>query len=104
MTALEPSRPTVVMCRGCCCGTTKKHPGFDHDAQVAVLRDLLHGVSNFRITECLGPCERSNVVVVSPSRDGRRHGGRSTWLGSVLDGAAAPDITNWLRDGGPGLA
>ena len=102
--ALDQSKPTVTMCRGCCCGTTRKHPGFDHDAQVASLRDLLQGISNFRITDCLGPCERSNVLVVSPSRNGHRSGGRSTWLGFVLDNAAASDITTWLRDGGPGLA
>ena len=104
MSALDPSRPTVVVCRGCCCGTTRKHPGFDHDSQVVILRELLQGVSNFRITDCLGPCERSNVIVVSPSRTGRRHGGRSTWFGFMLDGAAASDITDWLCDGGPGLA
>ena len=104
MSALDPSRPTVVMCRGCCCGTTRKHPGFDHDSQLATLRELLQGVSNFRVTDCLGPCERSNVVVVSPSSTGRRRGGRATWLGSVLDEAAASDIATWLRDGGPGLA
>jgi (2Fe-2S) ferredoxin len=101
---LDQSRPTVAMCRGCCCGTARKHPGFDHDAQVAVLRDLLQGVSNFRITDCLGPCERSNVLVVSPSKSGQRMGGRPTWLGFVLDEAAASDIAQWLCDGGPGLA
>lgn len=101
---MDQSRPTVTMCRGCCCGTTRKHPGFDHDAQVAMLRDLLQGTANFRITDCLGPCERSNVLVVSPSSQGHRIGGRPTWLGFVLDEAAATDITNWLCDGGPGIA
>jgi (2Fe-2S) ferredoxin len=101
---LDQSRPTVTMCRGCCCGTTRKHPGFDHDAQVTMLRDRLQGTANFRITDCLGPCERSNVLVVSPSRHGHRTGGRPTWLGSVLDETAAADITSWLCAGGPGLA
>lgn len=102
--ALDKSRPTVAMCRGCCCGTTRKHSGFDHDAQEVILRELLKDISNFRITDCLGPCERSNVLVVSPSRNGHRHGGRPTWLGFVLDEAATTDITNWLCNGGPGLA
>ncbi|OYN76075.1 hypothetical protein CG716_23600 [Mycolicibacterium sphagni] len=100
---VDQSRPTVTMCRGCCCGTTRKHPGFDHDAQLVLLRDLLRGVANFRITDCLGPCERSNVLVVSPSRTGHQSGGRPTWLGFVLDEDAAAAITNWLGEGGPGL-
>lgn len=102
--ALDQSKPTVTMCRGCCCGTTRKHPTFDHEAQVTTLRELLQGISNFRTTDCLGPCERSNVLVVSPSGQGHRIGGRSTWLGFVLDETAAADIAGWLWDGGPGLA
>lgn len=102
--SLDRTRPTVTVCRGCCCGTAKKHPRIDHDAQLVELRDLVHGVADLRVTDCLGPCERSNVMVVSPSRDGRQGGGRSTWLGQVLDGEAGSAIAGWLRDGGPGLA
>ncbi|OPX11980.1 hypothetical protein B1790_05925 [Mycobacterium sp. AT1] len=102
--ALDQTKPTVTVCRGCCCGTAKKHPTIDHDARLADLRELVEGIGNLRTSECLGPCERSNVVVVSPSGRGHRAGGRPTWLGHVLDARAEADIANWLRDGGPGLA
>jgi hypothetical protein len=69
-----------------------------------MLRELMRDIADFRITDCLGPCERSNVLVVSPSEGGHRHGGRSTWLGYVFDEAAGLAIAGWLRDGGPGLA
>lgn len=102
--ALDQSLPTVTVCRGCCCGTVKKHPTIDHGARLANLRDLVEGVANLRMSDCLGPCDRSNVVVVSPSRRGQQAGGRPRWLGHVLDARAETDISNWLRDGGPGLA
>jgi hypothetical protein len=101
---LDPTKPTVTVCRGCCCGTTRKHPTIDHEAQLANLRSLIEDVGNLRVTDCLGPCERSNVIAVSPSRSGRLIGGRPTWLGFVLDAGADTVIATWLRDGGPGLA
>ncbi|MCV7422104.1 (2Fe-2S) ferredoxin domain-containing protein [Mycobacterium yunnanensis] len=102
--ALDRTRPTVTVCRGCCCGTAKKHPDTDHPAQLGVLRDLMRDVADLRVTDCLGPCERSNVMVVTPSDGGRRCGGRSTWLGYVFTDDAGSDIADWLREGGPGLA
>jgi hypothetical protein len=101
---LDQSTPTVTVCRGCCCGTTRKHPGFDHDAQLTRLRELLQDRANLRVTDCLGPCEKSNVIVVTPSSQGRGSGGRSTWLGSVLDTAAADELARWISAGGPGVA
>ncbi|MCV7226472.1 (2Fe-2S) ferredoxin domain-containing protein [Mycolicibacterium komossense] len=102
--ALDQSKPTVTVCRGCCCGTVKKHPTIDHDARLANLRNRVEGIGNLRVSDCLGPCERSNVVVVSPSKRGHRVGGRPVWLGYVLDAAAEAGIATWLLDGGPGLA
>ncbi|TDL08304.1 (2Fe-2S) ferredoxin domain-containing protein [Mycolicibacterium obuense] len=102
--ALDRTKPTVTLCRGCCCGTSKKHPDYDHDAQVSSLSALLVGVADLRITDCLGPCERSNVLVVTPSADGHRGGGRSTWLGYVFDETAGSAIAEWLCDGGPGVS
>ncbi len=43
-------------------------------------------------------------MVVLPSRDGRRRGGRATWLGFVLSDEAVTDVTDWITAGGPGLA
>ena len=102
--ALDQTKPTITVCRGCCCGTVKKHPRIDHDTRLAILRNLVEGIGNLRVSDCLGPCERSNVVVVSPSKRGHRAGGRPMWLGYVLGASAEVDISDWLRDGGPGLA
>ncbi|MFE3098413.1 (2Fe-2S) ferredoxin domain-containing protein [Streptomyces sp. NPDC059248] len=96
-------RPTVTVCRGCCCGTPKI-PGIDHAAQLRDLRTALEGKATVRVTDCLDVCEQANVVVVQPSADGRRAGGRPVWLGLVNDPDAVADIATWADDGGPGLA
>ncbi|MBB5625990.1 (2Fe-2S) ferredoxin domain-containing protein [Sphaerisporangium krabiense] len=95
----------VTVCRGCCCGTARKHPGVGHQEQPRRLRRGL--VQPFRVRvvrECLGPCAYSNVVTVSPSREGRAAGGRPVWLGFVLDEQIIDDIVAWVNAGGPGLA
>ncbi|MEU5216589.1 (2Fe-2S) ferredoxin domain-containing protein [Streptomyces sp. NPDC020807] len=90
------------MCRGCCCGSSKV-PGLDHAAQLRELRQALAGTATVRVTDCLDACERANVIVVQPSAEGRRSGGRPVWLGLVNEPDAAADITDWVRAGGPGL-
>ncbi|MEU6554413.1 (2Fe-2S) ferredoxin domain-containing protein [Streptomyces sp. NPDC046915] len=97
------ARPTVTVCRGCCCGTPKV-PGLDHAAQLRGLRQELDGAATVRATDCLDACERANVIVVQPSAEGRRNGGRPVWLGMVNDLEATADITAWVKAGGPGLA
>lgn len=57
-----------------------------------------------RRTDCLDVCERANVIVIQPSAEGRKAGGRPVWLGQVNDPGAAADITTWVKNGGPGLA
>ncbi|MFF9086212.1 (2Fe-2S) ferredoxin domain-containing protein [Streptomyces sp. NPDC014991] len=96
------ARPTVTVCRGCCCGTPKV-PGLDHTAQLRGLREALDGTATVRVTDCLDACERANVVVVQPSPAGRRAGGRPVWLGLVNDPDATADIATWIEGGGPGL-
>ncbi|MFJ8752686.1 (2Fe-2S) ferredoxin domain-containing protein [Streptomyces sp. NPDC102441] len=97
------SRPTVSVCRGCCCGTPKI-PGVDHAGQLAQLRQALDGAATVRAVECLDACEQGNVIVVQPSAEGRRAGGRPVWLGLVNDPHAVADIAAWAGEGGPGLA
>jgi (2Fe-2S) ferredoxin len=97
------ARPTVTVCRGCCCGTPKV-PRLDHTAQLADLRQSLADVATVRRTDCLDACERANVIVIQPSAEGRQAGGRPVWLGLVNDPDAAADITAWVTAGGPGLA
>ncbi|MFE7753541.1 (2Fe-2S) ferredoxin domain-containing protein [Streptomyces sp. NPDC057429] len=98
-----PSRPTVSVCRGCCCGTPKI-PGVDHAGQLAQLRQSLDGIATVRAVECLDACEHGNVMVVQPSAEGRDAGGRPVWLGLVNDPQAVADIAVWAGEGGPGLA
>ncbi|MEV5018907.1 (2Fe-2S) ferredoxin domain-containing protein [Streptomyces sp. NPDC053780] len=100
--ATGAARPTVTVCRGCCCGTPKV-PGINHTAQLRDLRRALDGSATVRATDCLDACERANVMVVQPSAEGRRNGGRPVWLGLVNDPDATTDITAWVKDGGPGL-
>ncbi|BCJ76440.1 hypothetical protein CS0771_59840 [Catellatospora sp. IY07-71] len=92
----------VVLCRGCCCGTTGKHPDIDHQQQADQLADAA-GVA-LLITGCLGNCERSNTVVVLPSPAGRAAGGTVTWFGRILDPALTKAVADWVARGGPGLA
>ncbi|MFE7241569.1 (2Fe-2S) ferredoxin domain-containing protein [Streptomyces sp. NPDC057580] len=96
-------RPTVSVCRGCCCGTPKI-PDVDHAEQLATLRRSLGGIAAVRAVECLDACEQANVIVVQPSAEGRRAGGRPVWLGLVNDPDAVADIVTWVGEGGPGLA
>jgi (2Fe-2S) ferredoxin len=58
-------RDKVWVCRGCCCGTRKKHPGIDHKAlEKQLRRGAKHAGARFEVTDCLGPCGQGNVVVV----------------------------------------
>jgi len=99
------SAATVVVCRGCCCGTQAKHPDVHHAAHLARLRDIADETGGrLRVTGCLGNCERSNTIVVIPTAAGRRAGGRVTWLGTMLDSVAIETLAQWVRSGGPGLA
>ncbi|MFE1885929.1 MULTISPECIES: (2Fe-2S) ferredoxin domain-containing protein [Streptomyces] len=100
-----PSVPTLVVCRGCCCGNPAKHPGTDHDRQLDRLRAAAaEGGFAVRTTDCLGPCDQANVVVVRPSAEGRRAGGRPVWIGFALDDDCTAEVAEWARTGGPGLA
>ena len=87
-------RLSVSVCRGCCCGRPSKHPDVDHAAQLLTVRDATYTVANARFWEvdCLGPCDRSNVVVV------RSHGVR-TWLGGILEPEVTAAVAGWVRSG-----
>jgi hypothetical protein len=97
-------RCTVFLCRGCCCGTEREHPHVHHDAQLRRLRDHVGREATVRVTDCLGPCGRSNIAVVVPSRAARQAGARPVWLGWILDDTAVDAIADWVRHGGPGRA
>lgn len=91
----------VTVCRDCCCGQSAKHPRHDHDAQLELLRTSVN--SQVKVSRCLGVCQQSNVIVVSPSPAARRAGARPIWLGGVLDLASTQDVIEWANAGGPGV-
>jgi (2Fe-2S) ferredoxin len=93
----------VTVCRGCCCGTARKHPGIDHAGQLARLTAGLGASGRVRVSDCLDACSESNVVVVAPSPEGRRAGARPVWLSGVLDPQCTEEIVAWVRAGGPGV-
>ncbi|MBC9819992.1 hypothetical protein [Terrabacter sp. MAHUQ-38] len=103
MTAYGDDVCIVRVCRDCCCGTERKHPGVDHDGLLGRLEAGTRGHARVLRSDCLLACDESNVVVVTPSPAGRRAGGRPVWLRAVLDDAAVDDITRWVRLGGPGV-
>ncbi|GAB1641352.1 (2Fe-2S) ferredoxin domain-containing protein [Krasilnikovia sp. MM14-A1259] len=107
--AKQPATHTVaglIACRGCCCGNPAKHPGLDHDGELRALHQIAADnpdTVRLSTSDCLGPCEYANIIVVRPSPDGRRAGGRPVWL-ARLDAHALRTLQAWLNAGGPGLA
>ncbi len=95
-----PAPATVVMlCRGCCCGTSDKHPDVDHEAQeraLSAVTDAQAGVE-LRLVDCLDECDRSNVVVIRRSHRAARE--RDTWLGGLLTDRASQALADWLEEG-----
>jgi len=88
----------VLLCRDCCCGTQRKHPAVDHDAQEQALRLAAAEVGGRLIrTRCLGVCERSNVVVVKTAH-------ATHWFGGALCGAQTAELTEFVRGAGGGPA
>ena len=95
-------RTTVLLCRGCCCGTAQKHPRTDHEAQEQALQDAAREVDGVevRVVDCLDECDRSNVAVLR--RAGARRSERDTWLGGLLTGRATDELAGWVADGADG--
>lgn len=84
----------VLLCRGCCCGTSRKHPSVDHAAQEARLRVACQrSGTSLRLTSCLMRCDVSNVAVL-------RTGRHTVWLGGVLDQALTEALARFLESGG----
>ncbi|MEM7093655.1 MAG: hypothetical protein AAF567_11690 [Actinomycetota bacterium] len=64
----------------------------DHDGQVARLQEAAAQVgARFHTVECVGPCERSNVVIV-------RTGSQRRWLGHLGDAEVAV-LADWVASG-----
>ena len=94
---MPPPHAEVLICRGCCCGTDRKHPGTDHERQVATLTQAATACPTARVRTvgCLGPCSHSNVVVVRPV--GRA--GEAVWLGRMNTHTQTASLAGWLEAG-----
>lgn len=92
-----PIGSRIFACRGCCCGSPAKHPDTDHQSQLAALRELAESLPGGRLSvlRCLGRCEHSNLVVVSPAS-----GEGLIWFGAVLEPEVVDELGCWLRSGG----
>ncbi|MEU0316705.1 (2Fe-2S) ferredoxin domain-containing protein [Nocardioides sp. NPDC006273] len=104
MSSPAGGRPTLTVCRGCCCGTERKSPGVDHEAVLTTLSEVAGESATVRVADCLGPCERADVVVVGPSPEGRRRGARPVWVARVGTARVADALAQWAGAGGPGIA
>ena len=92
----------LLVCRGCCCGSADKHRRTDHEGQLEELRAAAgDGAVRVLVSDCLDQCDRSNVVVLRPSRSARKGGARPLWLGGVLAAQQTAALADWLRRGGP---
>ena len=96
------SRVTVLLCRGCCCGTAAKHPNADHEAQERALHEAARSRDDVqvRVVDCLDACDRSNVVVLRGAAG--RAAERDTWLGGVLGERAIGALAGWIGAGARG--
>ena len=94
--AIMKRRLTVTICRGCCCGSTTKHPDIDHDAHAQRIRESVRasGLGTAKIVKCLDECEHSDVILI------RRTSGRDTeffWLGPLNHPADVETLAAWLE-------
>lgn len=93
----------VMLCRDCCCGDPGKHPTTDHRAQQEALLACAGTTRSgervrVRVVDCLGQCDRSNVVLVRDFTRGRRP--VDTWLGDVHDDDLTWRVAGWAERGG----
>ena len=97
----RPAPTTVLLCRGCCCGTSAKHPEADHLEQELSLERAASERPDveLRVVDCLDECDRSNVVVVR--RPGRPAKDRDTWFGGVVGDKVNRALLAWVEDGAP---
>lgn len=90
----------LTICKGCCCGTDdpKRAP-----ARLEYLRQRLNSVQ-VRTSDCLGPCDRRDVIDVHPHARRRQQGQGPVWLARMHTKPAMDELIGWLEAGGPGQA
>ena len=88
-----------MLCRGCCCGTSAKHPRTDHDQQLLALEAAVaeNPAVDLRVVDCLDECDRSNVAVVR--RPAAPKSKRDTWFGGLLAESNIRSFADWVAGG-----
>jgi len=88
---------SVLLCRDCCCGTYRKHYGFNHRQQEIDLKAAVTeaGGKLLRVN-CLDACSHSNVVVLRTQNHGR------IWFGGLADEASHEALVAFVRAGARG--
>ena len=89
---------SVLVCRGCCCGT---QDGRDHAAHLATIAAAtLDAGGLLKVTNCIGPCDRKNVVVVRTRVTGSR------WMAryfAAVDDVEVAALQKWLSEDPVGI-
>jgi len=82
----------LIFCEGCCCGRTDRGKP---ELPVKLLKEVwrterLNASVQLTISECLGPCDLTNVTLVLTATG-------STWLGGLAGDAAYDELIEWAR-------
>ena len=92
--SINQSSLSVLICRGCCCGTQQ---GVDHDGHLGVITAAaVDAGGRVKVTKCIGPCDRKNVVVV------RTRAPQSRWVAryyQAVEGAEVESLRTWFASG-----
>lgn len=84
---------SVLVCRGCCCGTQDRP---DHAAHLATITAAtLDAGGLVKVTNCIGPCDRKNVVVVRTRATGSRWTARYF---AAVDDVEVAALQKWFRE------
>lgn len=85
---------SVLVCRGCCCGT---QDGVDHEGHLATISAAaVKAGGRVKVTNCIGPCDRKNVVVVRTRRPQARWTARYY---QTVDDVEVQALGDWFAAG-----
>jgi len=92
MTTLRTAMAQLIFCEGCCCGRTDRgKPELPVERLKGVWRtERLNASVQLTISECLGPCDLTNVTLVLTEKG-------STWLGGLAGDASYDALIEWAR-------